>query len=140
VGALGGGESPITVLTRPPEEVDSEVIRATLPCFTELKLVATARVMPRGGDMAKALAETPYALGMTSMTVVAQSEGRTKPLALDNVEPTAENVRNGKYPLTRDFFFIVRGEPTGSIRKFLEFIRGPDGDRIILANGAVPAR
>jgi phosphate transport system substrate-binding protein len=137
---LGGGENPIAVLTRPPEEVDPEVIRAKLPCFRDLTLIASARVMPRGGDMAKGLAETPYALGMTSMTVVAQSGGRVKALELNGVAPTTENVRSGRYVLTRDFFFVVKGEPTGSIRKFLDFVQGPDGERIILANGAVPAR
>jgi len=138
--ALGGGESPITVLIRPPEEVDSEVIHAKLACFKNLALVATAKVMPRGGDMAKALAETPFALGMTSMTVVAQSEGRVKALSLDSIAPTTENVRSGRYSLTRDFFFVVKGEPTGSVRRFLEFVRGPEGEKIILANGAVPSR
>lgn len=139
-GPLGGGENPIAVLTRPPEEVDPEVIRAKLACFRDLPMVATAKVMPRGGDMAKGLAETPYALGMTSMTVVAQSGGRVKALALNGTAPTSENVRSGGYRLTRDFFFVVTGEPTGSIRRFLDFVQGPDGDRIIQANGAVPAR
>lgn len=137
---LGGSESPVAVLTRPPAEVDPEVIRAKIGCFKELKEVETAKVMARGGDMAKGLVETPHAIGMTSMTVVEQSGGKVKALTLNAVAPTAENVRSGRYFLTREFYFVIKAEPTPSIKKFLDFVLSPDGDRVILANGAVPLR
>jgi phosphate transport system substrate-binding protein len=138
--ALGGPDTSIVVLTRPPAEVDPEVIRARIGCFKELKEVDTARVMARGPDMAKALTETPHAIGMTSMTVVQQSAGRVKALTLNGVAPTPENARSGRYLLTRDFLFVTKGEPGFSIRKFLDFVLSPDGDRVILANGAIPLR
>jgi phosphate transport system substrate-binding protein len=137
---LGGSDHPLTLLTRPPAEVDPEVIRAKLGCFKELKETETAKVMARGGDMAKALAETPYALGMTSMTVVEQSAGKVKALALNGIAPTAENVKSGRYFLTRDFLFVIRGKPTVPVKRFLDFVLSPEGDVIIQANGAVPLR
>lgn len=138
--SLGGPNSAIVVLTRPPTEVDPEVIRAKIGCFQELKEVETAKVMARGGDMAKGLADTPDAIGMTSMTVVEQSAGKVKALTLNAVAPTTENVRSGRYYLTRDFLFVTKGEATPPIRKFLDFVLSPDGDRVILVNGAVPLR
>jgi phosphate transport system substrate-binding protein len=102
--------------------------------------VETAKVMARSGDMARGLAETPHAVGMTSMTVVEQSGGKVKALTLNGVAPTSENVKSGRYFLTRDFLFVVKGEPRPSIKKFLDFVLSPDGDRVILANGAVPLR
>ena len=137
---LGGPDRPIAVLTRPPTEVDPEVIRAKVGCFKELKEVETATVMARGGDMAKGLADTPAAIGMTSMTVVEQRGGQVKALTLNGVAPTAEQVKSGRYFLTRDFLFVIKGEPTPPIKKFLDFVLSPDGDRVILANGAVPLR
>ena len=138
--SLGGSDSSIAVLTRPPTEVDPEVIRAKVGCFKELKEVETAKVKARGGDMAKGLAETPHAIGMTSMTVVEQSGGQVKALTLNGVAPTAENVKSGRYFLTRDFLFVIKGEPTPPIKTFLDFVLNPDGDRVILTNGAVPLR
>ena len=137
---LGGPDSATAVLTRPPTEVDPEVIRAKVSCFKELKEAETAKVMARGGEMAKGLADTPYAIGMTSMTVVEQSGGKVKALTLNGVAPTPEHVKSGRYFLTRDFFFVIKGEPAPSIKQFLDFVLGPDGDRVILANGAVPLR
>jgi phosphate transport system substrate-binding protein len=138
--SLAGRTAPIAVLTRPPTEVDPEVIRAKIGCFRELKEVETARVMARGGDMAKGLAETPTAIGMTSMTVVEQSGGKVKALTLNGVDPTPENVRNGSYFLTRDFLFVIKSDATPAVKKFVDFVLSPDGDRVILANGAVPLR
>lgn len=138
--ALGGPDQPIVVLTRPPTEVDPEVIRAKVACFKDLKESAAAKVMARGGDMAKALAETPYALGMTSMTVVEQSAGKVKALAFNGVAPAPAEVKSGSYPLTRDFLFVTRGEPAGPLKAFLDFVLSAEGDRIIQANGAVPLR
>ena len=137
---LGGPDSAIAVLTRPPTEVDPEVIRSKVSCFKELKEAETAQMMARGGDMAKGLADTPYAIGMTSMTVVEQSGGKVRALALNGGAPTPEHVKSGRYFLTRDFFFVIKEEPTPSIKKFLDFVLSPDGDRVILANGAVPLR
>ncbi len=138
--SLGGPNSAIIVLTRPPAEVDPEVIRAKVGCFKELKEMQTAKVMARGGDMAKGLTDTAHAIGMTSMTVAEQSGGKVKALTVNGVAPTSENVKSGRYFLTRDFLFVTKGEPTLPIKKFLDFVLSPDGDRVILANGAVPLR
>lgn len=138
--SLGGPDRPIAVFTRPPAEVDPEVIRAKIGCFKELKEVETAKVMARGGDMAKGLADTHHAIGMTSMTVVEQSAGKIRALTLNGVAASSENVRSGRYFLARDFLFVTRQEATAPVRKFLDFVLSPDGDRVILANGAVPLR
>lgn len=138
--SLGGPDSAIVVLTRPPTEVDPEVIRAKIGCFKALKEVETAKVMARGPDMAKGLVDTPHAIGMASMTVVEQSGGKVKALTVNSIAPTAENVKSGRYFLTRDFLFVTKGEPTLPIKKFLDFVLSPEGDRVILANGAVPLR
>ena len=138
--AVGAGDHPVAAFTRPPTEVDPEVIRAKVACFRELKEPETIKVMERGGDMARALSETPHAIGMTSMTVVEQSAGKVRALSLNGIAPLAENVRSGRYALTRDFMFVIKGEPSAPVRKFVDFVQGPEGDRVIRENGAVPLR
>jgi phosphate transport system substrate-binding protein len=138
--ALGASQAAIVVMTRPATEVDSEVIREKIGCFKNLKVTENAQVMERGGDMAKGLSSTINAIGMTSMTVVEQSKGKLKALLLNGVAPSAENVKGGRYFLSRDFYFVVKGEPTPSVRKFLDFVLSAEGDRVITANGAIPMR
>lgn len=137
---LGGPDQPVQVLTRPPREIDPEVIRAKIGCFANLREVDTAKVLARGGEMAKALAETPYAIGMTSMTVVEQSAGKVKALMLGDVAPTPDNVKSGRYALTRDFLLVVRNPPPAGVTRFVDFVRSPAGDAVIKASGAIPTR
>jgi phosphate transport system substrate-binding protein len=135
---LGGSDLPIAARTRPDSEVDAEVARHRIGCLAQLQMPETVRVMPKAGDMAKELARTDGAIGMTTATVVSQSQARIKPLALNGIEPSAENVRSGAYRLTRDSFLVVKAGPAPAVARFLEFVRSPDGRRVIGASGAVP--
>lgn len=74
------------------------------------------------------------------MTVVEQSAGKVKALSLNGVAAMPENVKSGRYVLSRDFLFVIRGEPTPEVKQFLDFVLGPAGDRVIVANGAIPLR
>lgn len=137
---LGSSDMPIVPLTRPDSEVDAVVVRRNIGCLTKLKMSEAVNIAPKSGDMAKKLAATKGAIGMTTMTVVEQSAGRIKPLSLRGIVPTAANVNNKTYNLTRDSFLVTHASPTPAVAKFLEFIRSEAGEKVIAANGAVAAR
>ncbi len=134
----GGPDLSVVPRTRPDTEVDAEVVRARIGCLAALKMPEAVQVMGKSGDMARELAGTAGAIGMTTTTVVEQSQARIRPLVLNGIEPSAENVRSGAYRLTRDSFLVTRGTPSPAVARFLEFVRSPEGRRVISANGAVP--
>ena len=78
---LGGPDIAIASRTRPDSEVDAEVVREKIACLKDLKMPDSVRVMPRSGDMAKELAATVGAVGMTTATVVEQSRGQIRAAA-----------------------------------------------------------
>lgn len=137
---LGGPDLAIAARTRPDSEVDTQVVRAKLDCLGNLKMSETVKTMPKAGEMAQELAATAGAIGMTTMTVVAQSQGRIKAVSLQGVAPSAENVRSQAYTLTRDSFLVTKSPPSPSVAKFLEFVRSPAGAQVISASGAVPVK
>ena len=126
--------------TRPESEVDTEVVRAGITCLKDLKMAESVKAMPKSGDMAKELAATAGAIGMTSMTIVEQSKGKIKAVSLDDVAPSADNVRRKSYMLVRESFFVTRGSPSPAVARFIEFTRSVSGDDVIAANGAVPVK
>jgi phosphate transport system substrate-binding protein len=136
--AVSGPDLAIAPLARPDSEVDSEVIRDKIACLKDLRFAHTVKLMPRSGDMAKALAATPGAIGVTTMTVVEQSRGQIRALLLNARPPTAENVRTGTYELVRASYLVTKVPPTPAIARFLEFVFSVEGRAIIAANGAVP--
>jgi phosphate transport system substrate-binding protein len=137
---LGGPDLIIAPRTRPDSEVDAEVVRGKIACLKELKMSERVKVMPRSGDMAKELATSVGAIGMTTTTVVEQSRGQIKPLSLNSVIPSTENVEGKIYTLTRDSFLVTKAPPPPAVSRFLDFVRSSAGTAVIVANGAVPAK
>jgi phosphate transport system substrate-binding protein len=54
--------------------------------------------------------------------------------------PTAENVRSGKYALSRPLFMYTRGEPKGEAKEFVDFCLSPAGQAIVSKVGYYPVR
>ena len=138
--ALGGPELKIAPRTRPDTEVDAEVVRAGIKCLAELRMPETVKVMPRSGEMANELAVTAGAIGMTTMTVVEQSQGKIKALSINGIAPSSQNVERQVYPLVRQSFFVIKAAPPPAVARFLAFTRSPAGDDVIRANGAIPTK
>ncbi|TRY32516.1 hypothetical protein FM019_06680 [Aliiglaciecola sp. M165] len=138
--SLGGESGPIIPFIRPNNEVDTEVIIEHVPCFAELHLAADIQVKNKSGQMATALAQTPGAIGMTTLVRVAQSNQHIIPLALNGIPPTPSNLMSDVYPLSRDVFLITASQPSPPVEEFLAFVRSESGANIIRANNAVPAK
>lgn len=138
--ALGGPDIAIAARTRPDSEVDTEVVRGKIACLKELKMPDSVKVMPRSGDMAKELAATVGAVGMTTATVVEQSRGQIKVVSLNGIIPSVENIERKTYVLTRDSFLVTKATPLPTVAKFIKFVRSSAGAAVIVANGAVPVK
>lgn len=137
---LGGPDLPLVPLTRPDSEVDAQVVREKIGCLKDLKMPESVKVMPKAGEMAQGLAATSGAIGMTTMTAVEQSQGRVKALSLAGIAPTADNVQNKTYGPTRDSFLVSKVAASPAVARFLAFVRSSAGEKVIVANGAVPVK
>lgn len=137
---LGGPDRPLFPLTRPSAETDPQVLRAHIDCLKNLKEAETVLMMIKASDMAQALATKEGTFGYTTMIEVGRSEGRIVPLSLNGVEPTRENVANGTYKLVRNFFFVLPARPKPLAQRFVGFVLGAEGEKIILAEQALPVK
>lgn len=137
---VGGPDLRITPRVRPPTEVDAEVVQDRLGCWADLELAASVESIENPSEMARSIASTLGAVGLTSMPLVEQTRGGARALALNGVAPTADNVASGAYPLAREFFLVTRGSPAREVARFLDFVRGDAGAAVIRGGGAVPTR
>lgn len=55
----------------------------------------------------------------------------SKPLAINGVEPTMENFKNGAYPLVAKYYLTFNKENPGRVTEFLDFIFSDDGKAIV---------
>jgi phosphate transport system substrate-binding protein len=137
---LGAADLNIVPVTRPDSEVDTEVVREKIACLAKLQMPYSVKLAPNTSEMAEQLAATTGAIGMTTMTVVEQSNGRIKPLALRGITATAANVQNKTYTLTRDSFLVTHEAPAPAVAEFMKFVSSGAGKKVIAANGAVPTK
>lgn len=134
---LGGADIPIVVVGREAGSgtrmAFEEILKVEEKCAYANELDSTGAVMAR-------VASTPGAIGYVSLDAVDDS---VKVLSLDNVEPTAENIRAGSYLLSRPFVMATKGEISAQnklIRAWFDFVYSVDGQSLVQQAGLVPVR
>ncbi|MBR5229060.1 MAG: extracellular solute-binding protein [Firmicutes bacterium] len=60
-----------------------------------------------------------------------------KAVAVDGVEATAENVKNGSYTVSRPFNIVTKGDLSAEATDFMNFILSADGQAIVEESGYV---
>lgn len=151
--ALGGEDLPIVVIGREAGSGTREAFETLLgigeQCTYANELDSTGAVMAR-------VASTPGAVGYLSFDVLhpaaepaewkgakgrgSDGGGRVCAIALDGIAPTAENVRDGKYPLCRPFLMVIRGELSAQrdiVRLWLRYAYSAEGQDIAEKVGLV---
>jgi phosphate transport system substrate-binding protein len=77
------------------------------------------------------------AIGYISLAVLDKT---VKPLRIDGVKPTAENILNGRYSISRPFIYLTREEPVGLAKEFIDFVLSDYGQKILEDEGVVKAK
>ena len=133
---LGGTDTPVVVVGREAGSGTRMAFEKILDiedrCVYANELDSTGAVMAR-------VASTPGAIGYVSLDVL---NGSVKTMPLENVEPTAENIRTGSYLLSRPFVMATKGEISGQsrlVQTWFEFVYGAEGQSIVEQVGLIPA-
>lgn len=46
-------------------------------------------------------------------------------------EPTEENVKSDKYPVSRYLYMYLRNKPTGALKEYIDWTLSPEGQKIV---------
>lgn len=135
--AVGGADAPIIVVGR-------EAGSGTRGAFEELLDVADAcayanELDSTGAVMAK-VASTPGAIGYVSLDALDDS---VIALPLEGVEATAENIKAGKYFLSRPFVMVTNGEISAQsdlVQAWFDYVLGDEGQKVIAEAGLITVK
>jgi phosphate transport system substrate-binding protein len=72
-----------------------------------------------------------YATGIKAIAVRSDEKSEA-------VIPSLQTVESGKYPLSRQLFFYTIGAPAGETKAFIDWVLGPEGQKICEAVGYYP--
>jgi phosphate transport system substrate-binding protein len=142
---VGGEDRPIVLLSR---ETNSgthvyfleEVVRLGKSKDKTLFSQDTLLLPSSEGIMAE-VRQNPNAIGYDGLGYITPD---VKTLAVapaaggEYVKPSVATVNNGKYPIARPLFMYTNGEPQGDLKIYLDWVLGPDGQKIVGDLGFVP--
>lgn len=129
---IGGNNGYIQVISRNPNSgtylfLEQRVLMGT-PCTQEAIIVPTAKaVVETVSTYVNAIGYGGMALGE-----------KLYHCKIDGIAPTAANVRNGTYPLSRHLYFFTIFRPQGLIKEFIDWALSEKGQRFAAEEGYIP--
>ena len=130
---VGGRAERVGVVIRPPTSGTHRFFRDHV--LGGAPFSADALPAPTTRAVLSAVNSLPGAIGYGGIAY--RLEGVAQ-IAVEGVEPTADNVRRGRYPLTRYLTFYTAQPPNGLARRFIDWCLGAEGQRIVAEVGYVP--
>ena len=131
---VGGVDEPIVVIGR-------EAGSGTRETFEELlgikDLCAYANELNSTGLVMARVIATPGAIGYVSIDVLSD---KVRALPIDGIDPEAENIKSGNYPLSRPLIMVTNGEITAqsdAVQAMFAYLKSEEGQELIKAVGLI---
>lgn len=121
---VGGPDEAVVLITRPSTS-------GTRALFTKYALDGKEELSNKSmetddsGTLVQTVSQTKGAIGYVALSYLMNNNTVT-PLVIDGVEPTLDNVYNGKYPVWGYEHMYTKGEATGAVKAFIDFIMSKD--------------
>lgn len=130
-----GGSGKIYAMNR--EEADSSrtVLESLIPGFKEISAPAGSTVYSTP-DAVQTLTSSPNTIGYLPLPATVGTG--LKVLRIDDVAPSAANVRQKKYQLVVPFALVWKDTLTPPAQDFLDFLSSPAARKLMLDNGVIP--
>lgn len=114
---VGGNDHPIVVVTRLHCKSRPGHWKTILPDakdFRKLRLNVSS-----ADEMVNRVSDFEDAIGHTGSTWEFESGNKVKHITIDDLEPTAENLANHKYPFYRQLSAVTDEHPSGAIKRLI---------------------
>ena len=96
--------------------------------------------MPSSQGISAEVEQNPNAIGYDGLGYVTPAQKTiavARTAAGPYVLPSARTVLDKSYPVSRPLFMYTAGEPTGAVKKYLDWVMG-DGQKLVREVGFVP--
>ncbi|MBU2700966.1 phosphate transport system substrate-binding protein [Sporomusaceae bacterium BoRhaA] len=133
---VGGNNAPINV-----NSYTASAGSDTLDCFSKHffgssgTVVATASQWDSDDRLRQAVAADPNAIGFLSLAVLDDS---VQAPSLDGRVVSLDAARSGQYNVIQNFSMVTKGQPTGLVKTFIDWVLSPAGQAIVTQNYLPP--
>jgi phosphate transport system substrate-binding protein len=91
------------------------------------------------GAIQQSVAQTPGAIGYVGLGYIDPTVKALK-ISVNGtlVEPSVKTVLDKTYPISRSLLMITNGQPSGLVKNYIDYILGPEGQKLVTKEGFVP--
>ena len=137
---LGGEDAKIVLYGR--ENSSGTYVYFKENVLTGADFASQTQTLPGTAAIVNAIAKDKYGIGYGG---AAYAKGVKyckvkKDTQTPGYEPTLENVKSGKYPISRYLYWYLRNKPTGEIKKLVDFVLSEQGQQIVSKVGYFPVK
>lgn len=131
---LGGNDEEIHVITREDGSGTRNAFESLIMNDSDIK--DSAIIQSSTEAVKQTVATDPGAIGYISL---AHMSDDVKPLTVNGVEASEQTIKEGTYELQRPFLMIINEDNTSeACLEFIEWIKSPEGQKIIIEDRIVP--
>ncbi len=136
---VGGNDAPIVLYSR--ENSSGTYVFVKEHVLKNGDYASNAQTLPGTAAVVNAVAKEKNGIGYGG-AAYAKGVKEVRIVGTDGQAwlPNAENVKSGKYPLSRPLFMYTRGKPSGEAKEFIEFCLSPAGQAIVTQVGYYPIK
>ena len=128
---LGGDDSTIVVVSREEGSGTRDAFQEIVGYESE-ELLKDATISDGSGAVKTTVAGNKNAIGFASFEYI---DNTVAALNIDDVEPTADNVKSGSYKISRPFILVTKEDSlTEDGQKLISFVLSDEGQQIVEEN------
>lgn len=130
---VGGNRDNIVVVSRDTSSGTFEVWEGKVMKKADVR--KDALLQASNGAVASAISTNPKSIGYVGFGYLNSS---LKALTVNGVEPTLENGKTGKFPISRKLYlYINENKITAEAKSFVDFILSQDGQKLVKSAGFI---
>ncbi len=130
---LGGADMSIVVVSRDSSSGTFEVWEEKI--MKKEKVLSGALLQASNGAVVSVIANNAKAIGYIGFGYLNDS---IKGLSVNSIEPTLANGKSGKFPVSRELYmFTDKKTATKSTMKFINYVKGSDGQKLVKEAGFI---
>ena len=135
---VGGPDAPIIVYSRENSSGTYVFVKDNL--LNGEDFTSSAQTLPGTAAVVNAVAKEKNGIGYGGAAYAKGIKELKIKKGNEAIEPSAANIKSGKYPLSRDLYFYLRNKPAGEVKAFIDFALSAEGQAVVSKVGYFPVK
>jgi phosphate transport system substrate-binding protein len=135
---VGGPDAPIVVYSRENSSGTYVFVKDNLLGGDDY--TPTAQTLPGTAAVVNAVSKEKHGIGYGGSAYAKGIKELKIKQGSEEISASAENIKSGKYPLSRDLYFYLRAKPSGEARAFIDYVLSAEGQAIVTRVGYFPVK